>query len=225
MAGSVKWASSVLQSVGREALSLAEEFKSQLEPRLGAGVLDGLKCDLDAFDGKRSDASNAVGMLKLATREQEEAVAHAVALLSAARRAVVRAGANVAQRQAFGTTKKYDPSKVSSIVAALDTLISGAAKYPELTRSAGVLSADLDSARALRDGLIAADQSQEAMKSTRKEPTLQRNSAQKRIEAAVDAIVNAGRLAFTTQPATSARFASLVPSARRPAPKRPPPAS
>ncbi len=206
-------------------MALAEEFKAQLEPRLGAGVLDGLRCYLEEFDGKRAEASNALGTLKLATREQEEAVAHAIALLSVGRRALVRAGANVTQRQAFGITKKYDAKVVGSVVAALDSFLVGAGKYPELTRAAGMLSSDLDEMKALRDGLIAADQSQEAKKSARKEPVLQRNAAQKRIERAIDDIVNAGLLAFVKDPATSRRFAELVPSARRPAPKRPPPAS
>jgi len=212
MGSSGKWSSSVLQSVGREALSLAEEFKSQLEPRLGAGVLDGLKCDLDAFDGKRSDASNALGTLKLATRQQEEAIAHAIAFLSAARQAVVRAGASVAQRTAFGTTKKYKANNVSSVVGALDAFLVGAEKFTDFVRAAGVLPSDLDTAKALRTALIGADQSQEAQKSKRKEPTLQRNAAQLRIESAITAIINAGRLAFLTKPDVAARFKALAPS-------------
>jgi hypothetical protein len=163
--------------------------------------------------------------LKLATRQQDEAMAHAVAFLSVARRAVVRAKASVTQRQAFGTTKKYEAAVVSSVVAALDVFLSGADKYTDFVRAAGVLPADLDAAKSLRASLIAVDQSQEAKRSSRKEPTLQRNAAQKRIESAIDAIINAGQLAFMKEPQTSGRFASLVPSARRPAPKRPPPAS
>src|SRR6478735_3607400 len=115
MGGSGKWPSAVLQAVGREALALAEEFKSQLEPRLGAGVREGLKSDLEKWDGKRAEASNAPGTLKLATRQQEEAEANAIAFLSAARQAVVRAGATAAQRTAFGTTKKYRPGSVLTV--------------------------------------------------------------------------------------------------------------
>lgn len=108
------------------------------------------------------------------------------------------------------------------MVAALDAFLAAAAKDTPFVRSAGLLPADLDAAKALRDALISADQSQEAQKSKRKEPTLQRNLVQRRIEAAIDELINAGQLAFMTKPETAARFRALVPS--RPAPKKPTPA-
>jgi hypothetical protein len=226
MAGkAVKWSSSELQSMGREALSLAKEFRSVIESRLPAGLIEGLEVDLTKFDDKRAAASNALGTLKLATRQQDEAVAMAVEFLSAARQAVIRAGASATQREAFGTTRKYNVNNVSSVVAALDAFAVGAETYTDFTRAAGVLPADLEAAKSLRAALVSADQSQEAQKSKRKEPTAQRNDAQKRIEAAIDAIINAGRLAFMTKPATAARFHALIPKSSAKSSKKPAPSA
>lgn len=226
MAGkSVKWSSSELQSIGREALALVKEFRTVIEPRLAAGLIDGLEVDLTKFDDKRSAASNAVGTLKVATRQQDEAVASAVEFLSAGRQSVVRAGASVAQREAFGTTRKYNVNNVSSVVAALDAFVVAAEKFPDFTRAAGVLPADLDAAKSLRASLVSADQSQEAQKSKRKDPTADRNAAQKRIEGAIDSIINAGRLAFMSKPEIGSRFRALVPSSPAKSSKKPAPAT
>ena len=65
--------------------------------------------------------------------------------------------------------------------------------------------------------LVTADALQEAKKETRKSPTAERLLLQKRVEKSIDSIINAGRLAFITQPAISARFKTLVPGV----PKRP----
>jgi len=225
MAGkAVKWSSSQLQSMGREALSLVKEFRAVIEPRLPAGLIEGLENDLGGFDDKRANASNARGTLKLATRLQDEAVAHAVEFLSAARSSVMRAKASPVQREAFGTKRAYNVNNVGSVVAALDAFVNGAEKFPEFTRTAGVLPADLELARSLRAALVSADQSQEAQKSKRKEPTAERNAAQLRIEDAIDAIINAGRLAFMTKPEIASRFRALVPASPAKSPKKPAPA-
>ncbi len=217
MAAKAKWSLSDLPRVGRAALALAQENKAAIEPRLEAGLLDGLAADLDALDGKRAAVPLAREGLREATRNQDGAAQSALEFLSAARGAVSRSGAAAAQRAAFGLKLKLNPGKVSSVVSALEAFIDGAARYPDAARGAGLLTADVDQARALRGALVTADALQEAKKETRKSPTAERLLLQKRVEKSIDSIINAGRLAFITQPAISARFKTLVPGA----PKRP----
>lgn len=194
-----------------------------IEPRLTAGLIDGLEVDLTKFDDKRAAAGNALSTLKLATRQQDEAAALAVEFLSVARQSLVRAGASATQREAFGTTRKYNVNKVNSVVAALDAFVVGAEKFTDFMRTAGLLPSDVEAAKALRNALVSVDQKQEAQKSTRKAPTAQRNDAQKRIEAAIDAIINAGRLAFMNEPEIAARFRGLIPSSKSKSSKKPTP--
>lgn len=207
-----KWATSDVSRVARGALALALEQRAALEPRLAAGLLDGLTADLDAFDGKRAAATLASESLREATRSQDAAAKAAHAFLMAARGAVARNGASAAQRVAFGLKVPVKLEKVPSLVAGLDAFVGAAGRFPDVARDCGLLSADVDQARALRTALATADADQEAKKQTRKTPTAERAALQQRIEHAVDAIVSAGAVAFVLQPDVAARFRALVPS-------------
>ncbi|MGV3625927.1 MAG: hypothetical protein ACO1OB_34275 [Archangium sp.] len=225
MATRAKWSSAVVQSVGREALALASTYRAELEPRLPAGLLDGLKADLDAFDGKRADASNALGTLMTATREQNAVAEEARELLSAARTALLRSRAGAPQRAAFGLKLTVTEKKVSSVVAALDAFADGAAKYPDAARAAGVLPSDVESMKELRAALVAVDQAQETSKSKRKDPVEKRIAAQQRIESAIDSVINAGRMAFVERPDVAGRFKALTPAQPSRSKKTKPPAA
>ena len=92
MAIRAKWSSSVVESLSAEADALFEQFKAQLQPRVAAGLLDGLRADTAEFLGKRVEAGNALNSLKNATKEQNAAIAHALAVLRPARAAVHATG-------------------------------------------------------------------------------------------------------------------------------------
>lgn len=215
MAQRTKWPTADLSRIGRGALALAEEERGTLAERLPAGLLDGLTADLDAFEGKRAAAVLAAESLREATRAQDAAVRAAHDFLVAARGAIARNRAVGAERAAFGLSLPLKPQKVSSVIAALDALIDGATRLPDVARNCGLIGADLDNARALRSALSTADAEQETRKQTRKTPTAERVAMQFRIEQAVDAIVAAGVLAFVAQPAKAGRFRELLPSKKR----------
>lgn len=218
MAATPKWAPGDVSRVGRGALELANKHKASIEPRLSAGLLDGLKADLDTFDGKQSAATVARESLREATRGQDSAADTANARLALARGAIVRANLGPQARAAFGLSLRPNPGKISSVLAALDAFDAGATRHPDLVRSAGLLTADLEKLRQLRATLAASDATQEATKLNRKLPVIDRKQAQVRIERAVDAIINGGVLAFADDPAAVALFRALVPA--RPATKK-----
>jgi hypothetical protein len=220
-----KWETADVSRIGQGALALALEQRAAVEPRLSAGLLDGLAADLDAFDGKRAAATLAPESLREATRTQDAAAEAAHAFLVAARGAVARNGATAAQRAAFGLKVPAKTQKVSSLVAGLKALIEAAASFPDVARSSGLLTSDLEQAGALRTALTAADATQEAKKQSRKTPTAERAETQQRIEKAVDAIVAAGTLAFVLDPGKAARFRALVPSYGKGARGKPGPAN
>lgn len=221
MAANPKWAPGDVSRVGRSALALAVKERGQLEARLPAGLLDGLASDLDAFDGKQSASTRAKEALREATRSQDDLARASVDFLTITRGAIDRARVPSAARAAFGLSLRPRADNVKSVLAALDAFGDGAARYAELTRSSGLLAADLDKLAALRAALSSADAAQEATKLTRKLPTTERKQVQVRIEKAVDTIINAGALAFAHEPATLAHFRALVPT-RRAAKKRHP---
>lgn len=210
-----KWATSDLSRIGRGALALALEQRATLEPRLPAGLLDGLAADLDAFEGKRTAAVLASEALRSATRTQDAAARTALDFLTAARGAIARNGASAAQRASFGLSLRPTPLKISSVVAALDAFVDGATRFPDVARDCGLLPADADQARALRTALASADAAQETQKQTRKAPTAERVALQRRIEKAVDAISAAGAVAFVLDAAAVQRFRALIPSSAK----------
>lgn len=210
-----KWPTSDLSRIGRGALALALEQRVALEPRLPAGLLDGLAADLDAFDGKRTAAVIASEALRAATRTQNAAARTALDFLSATRGAVARNGASAAERAAFGLSLRPNANKIATVVAGLDAFVDGATRFPDVARDCGLLPADLDQARALRTALSTADADQETRKQTRKAPTAERVALQRRIEKAVDAIAAAGAVAFLLDPGLVQRFRALIPASAK----------
>ncbi|MGV3621878.1 MAG: hypothetical protein ACO1OB_13725 [Archangium sp.] len=220
MATGAKWSSSVVESLSGEAQALFEEFRAQLEPRLAAGLIDGLKADTAAFLGKRVEAGNALESLKTATKEQNAAIAHVLALLRPARAAVKASTREKEKTSAFGISKEIQDTVVKSVIGAAHAFLQGAEKHPELARAAGVLSGDLDTLRALAASLASADQAQEKTKGARKIPTANRTAFQRRIEGAIASISHAGQLAFAAKPEIAARFKALIPGSPRTARKK-----
>jgi hypothetical protein len=207
-----KWPIGEAIRVGRGALVLANEDRDAIERRLEAGLIDGLSADLDLLEGKRSEASRAVTVLKEATRTQDAIAEEAAALVVAARQAVLRGGATKAEREAFGLSLRVHTTSVPTVVRALDAFAAGATKYPSVARAASVLPEDLDHIAALRAALVSADAAQESTKVARKQPVRERVETQIRVESATSAIVSAGLIAFAGQPLKSAKYNALIPS-------------
>lgn len=223
MAPRAKWSPKVVQTVGRAAWELATKYRAELEPRLAAGVLDGFTADLEAFEHKRDDASNALGTLMAATRTQSAVAAEAVELLTTAREALRRGRTPAKYTLEFGLKSRPNPTVVSSVRSALSAFTTAAARYPEVVRAVGILPSDLETMVELRNALIDVDAKQEAAKATRKTPVAERTALQVRIESAVDAIISAGRLAFVKRPDVADAFKALVPgksTAKKPAPTK-----
>jgi len=206
-----KWSPNQIATKGRAALKLARDHQPAIADRLQAGLVDALEVALNLFEGKRSDATRSGETLRTKTEEQNAAAAKGHTFVSAARAAIVRRGASPAERAAFGLKITLKPNKVSSLVACLDALIDGGTRYPATASAAGLLSTDFARAVSLRDSLTTADASQETEKATRKNPVAARKIAQLTIENAIDAIINAGTLAFIDAPMKAQLFRDLVP--------------
>lgn len=211
MAGKPKWKPSQIATTGRAAHALWVKYQADIGDRLAAGLADGLATNLDVFEGKRSDATRAPEVLRSATEKQDAAALKGHTFAVAARGAIVRSSATAAIRAAYGLKLSIKPNKVASVVAALDALVDGFARFPDAARAAGLLSTDFDRARDLRATLATADAGQETVKSTRKNPVADRKALQVRIEEAIDAIINAGSLEFIDQPQKAEEFQNLIP--------------
>lgn len=219
-----KWPIARLADIGNAALALAVEFRAELEPRLDPGLIDHLRANLVAFDGSRSDATNAPAALKVATRTQDAAAKAGYELVAGVRRAIARApGVSKADHKAFGVGEKIRIGSVPQVLAGLDAIVRSTTERPAIARAAGILPADIEGARAIRLRLAGADGVQATIKETKKSSIASRNALASSISSDVDAVLAAASVAFYARPEVGARFGALVPGKGRKAPPPTPP--
>jgi hypothetical protein len=215
MAAKPKWdINSTIQS-GHRTLELAEHHVEALTPRLPSGLIDGLESDLTTVEGKVASSIIAPSVLKSLTADQNAATTNGHAFVVAVREAIVRARATDTQRRAFGVGLPIQRNLVSQVSAGLTAVIDGMTRYPDLSRSAGLLESDLDAARAMLETINATNAVQERGKEVRKLTTAARNAAAVRLEKAIDRVAGVGALTFFAQPEIAKQFRELIPKSRR----------
>ncbi len=182
---------------GHQALELAEQHRGAIEPRVPAGLLDGLTNDLAELRGRQARVKEARSATKVATAAQNVALARAASVISAVGAAVRRDPTlNAEQRRAYGVGIKVHVRKVSSVVAAGSLIVDRATRKPDEARAIGLLDSDVEQLRQLVASLQEVDRQQEKLLANRPRTTADRNRAIARVYAAIKKIAGAGVLAF-----------------------------
>ena len=207
------WALWIAVRVGEAAWKLAMDHRASLDARLPAGLIDGLGADVASLRGASAGAKAARAVKRSATLSQDEAARIGHDLAVAVRTTVRRAEPDdAAFRKAFGVGVRIEPKKVSSIEAALRTILEAAQADPEGTRATGILPEDIDEVRRVSEALSTADSTQGAKSVSSKVATKDRDEAQRRVQKAVWRIVGTTELAFRGEPQVAKLFADLIPS-------------
>lgn len=193
-----------------EALQLAGEDRESLEPRLGAGLLDGAGADLAQVVPVVSGTKQKRAEKRAATATQNELAQRAAEMVMNIRTALNVSSLSAAAKKRYGVGLRVQPTVVSSVVTGGNALLSQADLTPDEIRGTGVLPADLDGLRALLAELSGADTAQENKKVSAKNATAQRNATLRRLEDAVRKIAAAGLLANAANPERRARYAALL---------------
>jgi len=205
--------------VGLKAKALIEKDRVKLEPRLAAGLIDGLYVDIDDLQGKAPGAK-ASRQLKMASGATLEQTLELAAQTGQAIRTVCRlAKLDDTIRTAVGVGKPMNAKTLKSVLAGVTMILDGYAQYSSSLREAGVLPADIALLTALRDRLLSENATQESKKISSKEATAARNAAHQRVEDALGRILAAAELAFLQDPARLAMYRALIPA--KPAAKKP----
>ncbi|AKF08284.1 hypothetical protein [Sandaracinus amylolyticus] len=213
-----------LTQMALAALELATEHRARIDPRLPAGLRDGLSRDIAAIGTLVPEALQTRAERGAATAEQNGAAARAKELVMAIRRTISSADELGASAQrAWGLGLEVRPTVVKSVLAAGDQIVARAAAKPDEARLAGVLESDLDALRAALATTRGADTTQESRKHGAKSATAARDAAMRRIEQSVRKISAVGQLAFVGDGELAKKFDALVPSTRRKPGKKPDP--
>src|SRR4051812_42636664 len=115
---------------GLKALELAMAHKAVIEPRLPAGLLDGLNADLQELGVVVTTTQVTRDVSRVATLTQEEALAQGYKMVTAVRTAVIKAKAPAVIRKAYGVGTRTSPKMVSHIQAAIRLIIDRAKEQP-----------------------------------------------------------------------------------------------
>ncbi len=197
---------------GEQVIELLKSDRTKIEPRVGAGLIDGLIADLPMLRDSAVGATDARLAKKAATKGQTNAAELLYNLVMAGRAAIKynKLDAEVCTRAGVGKTMNL--KVVKSVLDGAEMMAQAYTQFPDPLRRAGLLPADIEQIQALRAQLTSVDVAQEAAKLTSKEKTRARNEAHLRVKAAIAAIVGAAELAFVHKPERLALYRALVPT-------------
>ena len=206
------WELSEAISSARKTLKALEKYGKELEPRLPAGAVDGLKADL-AVMAESKVSRPAYRKTALAKTKSERTLAKEGAdILSRLRYSIKVCPASTPEvLKAVGVGSQVNPGKTTSVAESLKAMVEASKVYVDIFRAAGILPDDLNEARDFMTSLLGADEAQQETQYTKKELTELKNAAQKRAEETISAVAAAGQVQFRKQPAKRAIFEKLVP--------------
>ncbi len=196
-------------TAGTKAFALATTYKSELDPRLPAGIVENLAADLTTL-GAAPFPTTAVVAEAPAPPSLAEAMTAATTLISALHDAVRGAGAKSEVRKVYGVSSKALSHEGKALIAGGEKIVTQAQADPTQALSLGILPADVITlVQALVDlraaEALAKGTSGQGGGTTGKE----RRAAERRMREAVARISGAGVLAFATNATVRADFAAL----------------
>lgn len=199
-----------ITQLGHKALLLAKRDRERIEGRLATGRIDGLESDLVALGDDRVAVKTTLTDGQRATATQDAKAAQALTLITAVRQNFIRRQAPKGVRIAFGINKKIVPGKITTIIAAGQNILNGAAEDEATARHYGLLGSDLRSVEVTISELREADDAQEAVIAAKPLTTAQRNRRARGILDAVREISGAGSIEFAFEPQVRAEYEALI---------------
>jgi hypothetical protein len=217
-----KWEISQVIQIGKEAVLLTEGKKKEIEPRVSAGLLDGLPADIaqleSLFTGRPAKTIEVKGM----TGSEKDVARKGGEWVSAIREAVKRRAKGTGLPKAVGVGEAVHGDQSTSVASAVEAVLKAAQEYPDEIRACGVIESDIQKGQAILDSLVGARNTQDTGMKGKKNLTTQKNTIQIRIEKAIEEISTGGYIQFMdTDKVLAKRFQDLIPSSGKP-PKDPP---
>ncbi len=197
---------------GKEALRLAQEHRSELEPRFEPGMLDGMASDLNQLEaletGRPAKATEVAGL----TGSQGDIAEKGAAWAAAIREVVRKHAPGDGLRKAAGVGSPVKVNSAKSVATAIETILAAARERPAEIRSCGLLDSDIQRGQALLAALSGARSTRDDGMGGKTDMTSLKNAVQLRVERALQSIASLGHLHYLGSDAALAqRFNDLIP--------------
>jgi hypothetical protein len=197
---------------GKEALKLAQEHKTNIEPRLDAGALDGLQSNLSQLDAFETGRPAKTTEVKGLTGSQADITEKGHAWVAAVRLAVKGRADGAGLEKAVGVGLPARGKQAKSIETAIQAILTAAQERPAELRACGILDADIQRGRAILTGIQGARSTQDDGMGQKKDLTDLKNRAQRAVEKTTIAISDMGNLEYMeSNPALAQRFLDVAP--------------
>lgn len=206
---SVRKSAAVVEQVGLTAHALAVGERAALEPRLDAGLIDGLASDLQALGVVVPGVKVARATAKGATGTQEAALKSLHTRVMAIRHAVSKK-LPPKVRANWGVGQAAKETVVSENVAAADLIAQRFSAAPDEARQAGILQKDVDALATERDAAAGAHGSRVTARGSSVAETAARNETERRILVAAEHVAAAGIMEHANVPTARAPFDKLA---------------
>ncbi len=194
---------------------LLKKDRGKLEPRVGAGIIDGFLSDYPLLRLSALDALGARRASKTATLAQDEAARRLSGRVMAARGAVKGGKLDKEIQTRAGVGRPMKPKIIKTVLDGAQALIEAYTQFPNELRRVGILPTDIEQIRALSAALSSKDSTQEQAKLTSMESTKQRNAALKRVKDSISVIVGSAGLQFVDDPDRLALYQAVLPSTKK----------
>ncbi|PKN47281.1 MAG: hypothetical protein CVU59_03430 [Deltaproteobacteria bacterium HGW-Deltaproteobacteria-17] len=195
-------------------VELLKKDRGKLEPRVGAGIIDGFHSDYPLLRLTALDALGARRAKKTATLGQDEAAQRLAGRVMAGRGAIKGGKLNKEIQTRAGVGRPMNTKTVKTVLDGAQALVEAYTQFPNELRSVGILPADIEQIQALSAALSTKDSMQEQAKLTSMELTRQRNAALKRVKDAISVIIGAAGMQFVDDPDRLALYQAILPTTK-----------
>lgn len=210
-----KWDIGETVEAGKKSTLLANEYASELNPRLRKDELTEHNANVTELESRRAGQQQNLVTQKSKTLGQDTEVSRLNTAIVDIRNIPRSNSAPEEIKKAFGVGEKIALT-IPGVTAAAKIVLDAFKKYPEWSKDAGILESDMTRLTAMMNSLSNAGQEQDDSMYTRKAKTMDKDVLQRTVEDEVTRLSSLGALAFReSKPGVSSLFEDLIPKAHQ----------
>jgi hypothetical protein len=206
-----KWLLNQAIEAGKKSLPLATAYEAAITPRLEPDELKQHEANVIELAARQSGQKQNLSDQKSKTGKQDEVIGKINSKVVGIHNMVRSKNPTLEISEAFGIGQRIILT-IGGVTAAANIVMDGFKKFPEWSKSAGIIEADNTKLKELLVTLGSSDKVQVDSMFTRKAKTMGKNELQRTVEDGVTRISAIGAHVFNDEnPAVARLFEDLIP--------------